>query len=146
MNIQSVSLFYGNYDYLIVGCDYIERLERKLDKILKPIREEDGTHNMAFFGYFSDKKINYVEKFNPSVSPLDLKEVADACLEVGSKGIYMRDSVCIKIDDDVDDILEVLMAQRHCGFFCREGRYEVISFETASGKKVLYEHYDTESG
>jgi hypothetical protein len=146
MNIQTVNLFYGGYDYLVIGCGYIERLEHKLDKILKPIREEDGTHNIAFFGYFSDKKITYVENFNPNVRQPILKEVADACLEVTNKGIYMEDSVCIKVDDDVDDILKVLFAQRHCGFFCRDGRYEVISFETASGKKVLYEHYDTESG
>ena len=147
VKVSTISLCHGDYDYILLGCGYVERLEKlKLDIIKKSEYDVDidgethKMHDLVYFIYFHSHVVTRVQHCEDMVFR--------SALEAQKRGgITMRDSVCIRVSDYSDELDYTIKSYRHCGFFSENSvPFKVVAFNTFTGKKVLYLEYDTESG
>jgi len=135
LKLQTIDLF--DFDYLILGCGYVDRLSEHIDAIIKEEKDGNaGIHSFLFLRNWGH---------NSFIQP-DHDDVHGAFMEVKKRFGYVKDSVCLKGDyGDVDFVVHELRNLRHCGCW-GDKPSKVVSFVTKNGKRVLYEEYDTESG
>jgi hypothetical protein len=152
--IQSIN-FFNEYKYVIYNSGYVHRLIKKIDQSKDNIQDmvesnygieeddEDSNPKIIFIkdydfyiGYRN--KVSYInenitkEEKNilPSIKKLLNIDGGIICFKRGEAGIF--------------EIEKVLQEMDYCA--CFGSAYEIKSFTTFSGLKVLYLNYDTESG
>jgi len=145
---QCIDLY--DWDYLVVDCGYVDRLVQYTDDIIEKTKRdlddddegsEEVEHPLIFFMDSVGSKTYELTEVQP-----DTVEVYDALMKLILKDkIYVRGAVCFKQGDWDVDLVEMLTEYQHCGCFGTTP-YQVASFTTESGKKVLYKKFDTESG
>jgi adenosine/AMP kinase len=137
-----VSLCDSDYDYILIGCGYIDRLEAMKRELIDATEYDEGDgkrHDLVYFVYFSNKYVARIQHCDDMV----YRSAMEAQKKVGT----MRDSVCVRVSDYSDNLIAKIKSMRHCGFFSEESQpFKVASFNTHTGKRVLYVEYDTESG
>jgi hypothetical protein len=147
VKVSTVSLCHNDYDYILLGCGYIDRLERLKSDIIKKSEYEvvvDGEtykmHDLIYFIYFHSNAVVKVQHCEDMVYR--------SAVEAQKRGkITMRDAVCIRVSDYSEELEHIIKSYRHCGFFGEDSTpFKVVAFNTFTGKKVLYLEYDTESG
>jgi hypothetical protein len=142
-----VDLHRDNYDYILLGCGYIERLECKVKEIIETTQYKIQTsagipmmvHDLVSFIYFSSWHVSVVQRSQDKVpsSTIEAQRTID---------FHLRDSVCIRVSSHSDELEQHIKSRHHCGFFDEHSQPQhVASFTTSTGKKVLYLGFDTES-
>lgn len=145
MNVHVIDL--EDYDYLLLGCGYIDRLHEKAREIIRATEYDtyiypistSKSHDLVYFIYFSAKK---VVRFQPCIDM-----VSRSALVAQEEGRFtMKDSVCIRKSDYSHKLVKKLKSYHHCASFTESSiPSKIVSFITFTGKKVLYLEYDTES-
>lgn len=126
-----------HYDYLILGCGYVQRFYKHLDDIIKDEKDaNDGTHSFLFL--YHGNSVNILQP--------DDDDVSEAFLKIRDHLGCVRESVCLKgPHGDPEFAIERLRGLGHCSCW-GDKPCQAVSFVTKNGKTVLYEEYDTESG
>lgn len=128
----------STYDYLIIGCGYVNRpkLVKKIDRLIKDEKAgSDGEHSFMF-RWGEGGMVMYQD---------DKDGLVDAVRKLSEKHGFMRDSICINGGGDTSYILDELRSVGHCACW-GEAPCTVATFRTKTDKLVLYQGYDTESG
>ena len=104
MELQVVDL--TRYDYVIVGCGYIQRLMRHTDKIIEECIEANGGHPFMFF-YLGGNSISIVQD--------DSDGVLAAFSQMREKIGETEQSVCLKENAcDIGCVMDSLRRCKHC--------------------------------
>lgn len=147
MNFQIVSLF--RYDYVVFDCGYINRLYKHADDMIEQttIEGENGEDENALMFFIDHDYNRKTKKSTYKCVPYQKDEdgVYESLLNLIQEGkLDCLQAVCFKNMDLDVSLLEMLIEYRHCA--CFGSPYEVASFKTKTGKTVLYQKFDTESG
>lgn len=138
-DLKVIDLYHGDYDYILLGAGYIDRLEDQKEDIIQQTSYTPVEHDLIGFYYFDNGEKSTVQKI-----PDDVFSTAMNLQKAGL--ISFRDSVCIR-SSDYGGLIDYIKSLHHAAFFSEESRPDkVASFRTRkTGAKVLYEEYDTES-
>lgn len=148
MDFCQVNLFC--WDYLVVDCGYVERLYKYADEIKEETAfendEGEDDHALMFFVNYDYDPKTKESTYHCHPHQADPDHVYDALLGlIQTKRLNSVQAVCFKQADLDVGLVTMLTEYQHCGCF-GEHPYLVASFKTETGKTVLYQKFDTESG
>lgn len=126
-------------DYAVYACGYVGRLEEHVAEIEENLNDESEfmvEKTASVFCIIEDQK-KAIELIN------DNKDEDDVIRTLLDNGMA-DDTICIKNPPNIFDTQSILQSYSHCA--CFGNPFEMRSFVTRGGRRVIWLHYDTESG